>query len=286
MNSWILLTECLMNAQGAMQQPGRMRCAALLLLVLTLCYATQRAAGKTLPVPYPSLDGAPPVKAFDGPAQGPPSGQTYILLYDNKTLESELLDAGRAIEASGGTVVAQHPAIGVAFATSANDSFAANVKAADPRLTHVASTARVQGRGHRKASVDPRRNSGGGSGRGRSVGGGGGGSASKDRARRLLDGKKGAGARPSSELQGDLDAAAAQRRSLSLEPVQAPSLEAVLSSSPPYAAGAAAGCCCICTSTLAVSSTIRDRWTDNEYIRAPAKSGKEHLGKCFATAWD
>lgn len=233
-----------------MQRWRRMRRAPLLLLCLALSHAAQRSASKTLPVPYSPQGGLlqaptspnPLVTGFqgvDGPA--PARSQTFVLLYDDKYAGSELAGADRAIEAAGGTVVAQYPAIGVAFATSANGTFAADVKAADPRLVHVAITAGMPVGGRRKASIEKStgHNRGDGSRSLRGSGGGGGGGCSnsklKDSSEQSVGCKEGAGARMSSEEQGSAPLAAKRRR-LSLEPVQAPSLEGiddnVLASSP------------------------------------------------------
>lgn len=228
-----------------MRQPGCLQCAALL-LGISLCHTAQHASAKTLPVPYPNDGGLLPVNSgtsarvtgFDGPEPSP--AHTFILLYNSKHMGSAPLGAGKAIESAHGTIVAQHPAIGVAFATSANSNFAKNVMAADPRLTHVASTAGVRGRARRKASVEPHANSAPG-------GSSGGGSSSTsnldDSSARILSRKESAGTKPGSQLQGGATGAAGQRHTLATEPVPAPSGEGVtgivLASAPNSTAGAA-----------------------------------------------
>lgn len=239
--------------QCAMQRPARLQRAALLLLFLGLCHTSQQAAAKTLPVPDPNRAGllpvtsvtSPPVLAFDGPASAPAPVQTFMLLYDSKHAGSALLGVGTAIGAAHGTVVAQHPAIGVAFASSANGNFVTDVMAADPRLMHVASTAEVRGRGRRKPKRETHSGIGSPSGYFESSGGGGGSSASKlkDNPAQILSRKEGAGAKPGSQPREGAVAANAQRRNLAAEPVSAPMDEGVagiiLASSPNSTTGAA-----------------------------------------------
>ena len=210
-----------------MQRPGRMQIEAGLLMCLVLWHT---ATGKTLPVPYnnagspqPTDTSVPRVKSFEGVQEsGSTQVQTFILLYDSKYAGSEMLDPSGSIASAGGTLVAHHPAIGVAFAKSTGRTFAADMKVADLRLTHVASTGTAGAR-RRKGSFSQVHGSGDGSHRAAGASGAAGGKLS-----RSLASTEGSGGNmdDTAVLSPGQSLSAGKRKILVAYPSQTPSIEA------------------------------------------------------------